>query len=101
MQQRANRYKIVRPVEYRLRSSEGPIVGSGQTTNISRTGVLFQANHDLEVGRGIHLVIRIGPTIGDSLDVKLTLEGLTVRSEGGYVAVATKKHKLQPDGMRP
>ena len=23
---------------------------------------------------------------------------LTVRSEGGYVAVATKKHKLQPDG---
>ena len=36
--------------------------------------------------------------MGDSLDVKLTLEGLTVRSEGGYVAVATKKHKLQPDG---
>ncbi len=92
MRERANRYEIERSVEYRFRSKEGPIAGSGLTINISRTGVLFQANQDLEVGRGIELVIRMGS------NVKLMLEGLTVRSEGGYVAIATGKHRLRPDG---
>ncbi len=96
MQLRANRYEIERPVEYRFRSLEGPIAGSGLTINISRTGVLFQADQDLEVGRRIELVIRMGP--GDRSEVKLILEDLTVRNEGGYVAVATKKHKLRSDG---
>ena len=97
MPERANRYKIVRPVEYRFRSLEGLIAGSGLTINISCTGVLFQANCDLEVGRRIELVIRMGPTMGDR-HVKLMVEGLTVRNEDGYVAVATRKHKLRSDG---
>ncbi len=67
MQERANRYKIVRPVEYRLTSSDGPISGSGRTANISKTGILFQADHGLEAGRRIHLVIR------DRLDPLLQL----------------------------
>lgn len=95
MQERANRYEIHRPLEYRVRDSTGPIVGSGRTLNISRRGVLFQTERDLKVGRKIELVVRMGAALGDGPDVNLMVQGVTVRSQDGNVAVAIKKYKLR------
>ncbi len=95
MQQRANRYEIHRPLEYRIRDSAGSIVGAGRTLNISRKGVLFQTERELKVGRRIELVVRMGTALGEGPDVNLLVQGVTVRSHDGNVAVAIKKYKLR------
>ena len=87
VQQRPMRYDIQRPLEYRLRDPAGPIFGRGRTVNISRRGLLFQTETEVNVGSKIECVIRMGPSSAPGPDVNLHVQGVTVRSRAGRVAV--------------
>lgn len=96
---RATRYDIQRPVEYRVKMSpgSGPLQGSGRTLNISRKGLLFQAERELGVGKKIDVVIQMGASLGESAaEINLHIQGITVRCEKLRTAVAIKKYRLKP-----
>ena len=96
MQHRATRFAIERPLEYRLRDPSGPTLGKGRTVNISRRGLLFQTDAELGVGCKIELIVEIGDAFGGSTNINLHVQGVTVRSQRGRVAVAIKKYRLKP-----
>ncbi len=96
MQQRPTRYEIRRPLEFRLKSPAGPALGKGRTVNISRRGLLFQSEVEMGVGSKIEIVVHMGPAFGNQPPVNLHVQGVTVRSQRGRVAVSIKKYRLKP-----
>jgi len=97
MQSRPERYGIQRPVEFRVRHGAHFLKGEGRTVNISRRGLLFKTEERLRVGDKIDCMIRMGPGLSDAKEtVNLQVQGITVRNEGGKIAVAIKKHRLRP-----
>jgi hypothetical protein len=97
MQERAHRFEIRKPVEFRLRSPGARKEGTGQTLNISKGGILFETESDVGTGRKIELTVHVGDAMGGP-PVTLHVQGITVRNENGAVAVLIKKHRLRPVG---
>jgi hypothetical protein len=95
MQERAQRYGIKRPVEFRLRSPGIRKEGTGQTLNISTGGILFETQTEIDMGRKIDLTVDVGDALGGG-PVTLHIQGVTVRTQDGTVAVLIKKHRLRP-----
>lgn len=95
MQNRSPRFPIQRPVAFRLKAPGKALEGSGQTVNISSGGVLFETEGEISVGRKIELVVEIGDALGGP-PVSMHVQGITLRSRDGAVAVQIKKHKLRP-----
>ena len=97
MQARPPRFEIQRPVEFRITGQGGEVTGAGRTINISRRGVLFETDKELQVGRKIELLVDMGDAVGSGSGIRLRLHGITVRNEEGSVAVAIKKYRLNSD----
>lgn len=95
MQERAHRFEIRRPVEFRLRPPGARKEGTGQTLNMSKGGILFETDSEIATGRKIELTVHVGDAMGGP-PVTLHVHGITVRHEGGAVAVSIKKHRLRP-----
>lgn len=95
MQERAQRFGIRRPVEFRLKSPGVRKEGKGRTVNISTGGVLFETQAEIGEGRKIDLTVDVGEGLGGA-PVTLNVQGVTVRTQDGAVAVAVKKHRLRP-----
>lgn len=96
MQPRPERFEIQRPVEFRVPNGGRPLQGRGRTLNISRTGLCFQAANLPRVGDKIECLIEMGPGLVDEKEsVNLKVQGITVRSSGGKVAVSIKRFRLR------
>jgi hypothetical protein len=95
MQERAHRFEIRRPVEFRLRPPGARKEGIGQTLNISKGGILFETEAEIGTGRKIELTVDVGDAMGGP-PVTLHVQGITVRHVNGTVAVSVKKHRLRP-----
>jgi hypothetical protein len=95
MQERAHRFEIRRPVEFRLRPPGTRKEGAGQTLNISKGGILFETESAIANGRKIELTVHVGDAMGGP-PVTLHLQGITLRQENGAVAAVIKKHRLRP-----
>ena len=95
MQERAQRFEIRRPVEFRLRPPGTRGEGTGQTLNISKGGILFETDSEIGAGRKIELTVYVGDAMGGP-PVTLHAQGTIVRNENGAVAVSIKKHRLRP-----
>jgi hypothetical protein len=97
MHSRPERYRIQRPVEFRARNGGRPLQGTGQTLNISRGGLCFETEQLPEVGDKIECVVQMGSELGDGKEsVNLNVQGITLRTSGGKVAVSVKKSRLRP-----
>lgn len=96
MQERPARYDIHRPLSYRARTADGPVEGQGETINISRRGLLFYSDHEIEPGSKIELVVQMGDPAGDGQRIQFHVQGVTVRKQEGSIAVYIKRHKLGP-----
>lgn len=96
MQERPERYDIHRRLSYRARTPQGSVEGEGETINISRRGLLFATDHEIEPGSKIELVVEMGDLIGAGRKVQFHVQGVTVRKQPGSVAVHIRKHKLRP-----
>jgi hypothetical protein len=95
MQERAHRFEIRRPVEFRLRPPGARKEGTGQTLNISKGGILFETESDIASGRKIELTVHVGDALGGP-PVTLYLQGIILRQQNGAVAASIKKHRLRP-----
>jgi len=81
-------------MSYSVRASGGAQVGAGRTLNISKRGVLFESDRQLEVGRRIDMVIQMGNAGGAPEPVRMHVQGVTVRNYDHAVAVSIKKYHL-------
>lgn len=81
-------------MSYSVRATGGAQIGAGRTLNISKRGVLFESDRQLEVGRRIDMVIQMGNAGGAPEPVRMHVQGVTVRNYDHAVAVSIKKYRL-------
>jgi hypothetical protein len=94
MTERALRFGIERPVQYRFTDVRGGPRLTGRTINISSTGVLMRTEQRIGVGRKMELIIDMARLEPDGPEISLRLLGTTVRNGEGFVAVQVRKSEI-------
>ena len=97
----AKRFPVSWAVDYRTIEAEPgqEIRGTGETIDISTTGVLFTANHELPLGHFVELSITWPILRYRSVPVTLTVIGQVVRTETGAAAVAVRRREFLADPL--
>jgi hypothetical protein len=70
-------------------------VGSGQTRNISSSGVLLQSDCDLPVGERVELFIEWPVQVNEKCGLKLVTEGIIIRREKREFAVNIIRYEFR------
>ncbi len=96
MIERPLRFAMEQPVEFRLTDMRGGPRHQGRTINISSNGVLLQTDQRIGVGRRLEIFVKMAKLTPDSVEVDLRMQGMSVRSGDGWVAVQVKKHQILP-----
>ncbi len=98
-QRRTRRFPVECELAYKaLGKVDGRIVGAGHTINMSSGGVLFTAEHSLDVGQQVELSIKWPTKLEGKHPLNLIVVGRVVRSEVGKVAVETRFHDFRMRG---
>lgn len=84
---RAQRFPMHLPLHYQRSGS--PHWHDGRTVNISRTGILFQTDEELQQNAALEILVDL-PT-----NVKLSCQGSVVRSEPSAFAVRIRHSQLR------
>lgn len=97
---RANdRFPIVREVRYKVLNSKGAVeIGTGQTINISSTGVLFKAQSPLPPGKRLEISISWPAQLDGKCSLKLVARGRIIRCQGTTVALEIDKYEFRTAG---
>ena len=61
--------------------------------------LLIEAGPYLQVGSRIELIVHMGAILDDGPQIRLQVQGTTVRSGAGRAAVAIRRYRLGPEGM--
>jgi hypothetical protein len=97
----AKRMSIERDVQYRLiNRRDGECEGSGQTLNMSSSGVLFTTEETLLPGRRMELAISWPAHLDNKCALKLVARGRVVRFEGKAAALEIMQHEFRTKGTR-
>jgi hypothetical protein len=95
------RYPITLEIEYKLlRKGRVERLGLGRTLNVSRGGVLFEANDSLPAGSSIEILMQWPFLLEGVCPLKLVIHGSVVRSDSKRIAVRTKHHEFRTAGAR-
>ena len=86
-QRKSRRFDLKLPLEL-LRNGAHRLLESGETTNLSSSGVLFRSGANLAPGDIVEYVITL-PTSTESVDVRLKCRGKVVRRNEEAEAAAT------------
>jgi len=82
------RFPLAVDVEYTLNPGDKkPKSGRGVTVNLSATGILFQPDQPLPVGKHIRFSMAWPVLLAEEVGLRLVGTGRTVRVEGNHVAV--------------
>jgi hypothetical protein len=77
-QRKAKRFEIKLPLRL-VRNGARPVIGTGETKNMSSSGVLFATNAKIEVGEPLEYVITLMPTDESPASVDLHCLGKVTR----------------------
>jgi len=89
----ARRFPIELELDYRATGRrDRRFTGTGKTTNISSTGILFRTEHELEPDTNIEASISWPVRLHQTVPLKLRVRGRVVRSESGTVGVEIQKY---------
>jgi c-di-GMP-binding flagellar brake protein YcgR len=95
----AKRLSIEREVQYRvLNRRDGEPEGSGQTLNMSSSGVLFTTKETLLPGRRMELAISWPAHLDNKCALKLVARGRVVRFQGNAAALEIMQHEFRTKG---
>lgn len=90
MTARAPRFPIQAPLRYR--ASGDPAWHKGATVNLSRSGVLFSSENEIEPATMMELCIVFPPEITGGVAANVVCMGPVVRRDGLMLAVAILKY---------
>jgi len=75
------------------------VSGRGRTIDISTTGILFTANHELPLGHPVELSITWPILRYQSVPVTLVVVGEVIRTEAGAAAIKVSRREFLADPM--
>jgi hypothetical protein len=92
----SDRFPIEREMRYRILNKRGVTEsGSGNTVNMSSSGVLFFAERIMAPGWRVELSINWPAKLNDKCALRLVARGRVVRSERGTAAIEILKHEFR------
>ena len=90
------RFEIEREVRYKLLEESSIVAsGSGQTTDISSSGVKFLGEHSLKMGTLVELSISWPVLLHDSCPMRLIIFGRVVRNDNFATACTIDKYEFR------
>jgi c-di-GMP-binding flagellar brake protein YcgR len=93
---RSSRFPIEREVKYKtLNQRTESLAGSGKTLNISSSGVLFTAEHDLPVGTRLEVSISWPAQLNDRCLLNLVARGRITRHTKGQLALQIQQYEFR------
>jgi hypothetical protein len=95
------RFPLALELEYRLLGAN-ELHGSGQTRNISSTGVLFEVAEwqpRQPFSGSIELMVSWPCLLNGVCALRLMMKGRVVRSEGRGIAIESKQHEFRTAGL--
>lgn len=96
----SSRFPIERELRYKTLSQRSEtIVGVGKTLNISSSGVLFTAAHDLAVGTRLEVSISWPAQLNDRCLLNLVARGRVVRRDEGQLALQIQQYEFRTQSL--
>ena len=91
-----SRFPIQQDVYYRILGARSdPASGTGQTLNISSSGILFKAESPLAPGKHLEISINWPAQLDGKCPLKLVARGWVKRCRGSQVAVEIEKYEFR------
>ena len=75
-------------------------IGYGRTLNVSSSGILFEADHELPIGRSIKLAVEWPILLEGVCGLRLHVRGTIVRSDTEKAAVKIVDHTFRTVAIR-
>jgi hypothetical protein len=96
---RSRRLQLTLPLVYRILSNRGTLhAGTGLTCNLSRKGVLFEADRPLSVGSRLALSIEWPVLLNDTQPIELVLAGSVIRTDQSRAVLQIVHYQFVPRG---
>jgi len=93
---RSSRFPIEREIRYKTLSQRSEMLqGVGRTLNISSSGVLFTADHDLPVGTRLEVSISLPAQLNEKCLLNLVARGRVTRQESGSLALQIQQYEFR------
>lgn len=97
---RSSRFPIEREVRYKTLSQRSEVIqGAGKTLNISSSGVLFTADHDLPVGTRLEVSISWPAQLNEKCLLNLVARGRVTRQESGSLALQIQQYEFRTQSI--
>lgn len=97
---RSSRFPIEREVRYKTLSQRAEMLqGVGKTLNISSSGVLFTADHDLPVGTRLEVSISWPAQLNEKCLLNLVARGRVTRQESGSLALQIQQYEFRTQSI--
>ncbi|MEO8662722.1 MAG: PilZ domain-containing protein [Bryobacteraceae bacterium] len=93
-QRKSKRFELKLPVEL-VKTGSKPIIGMGETRNLSSGGVLFVSETQVEVGSPIEYIISLPSSSGRLGEIRLRCMGKVLRREEAMRAVAVTLERYE------
>jgi hypothetical protein len=98
----SDRFPIVREMRYRILNKRSATEsGSGNTVNMSSSGVLFASERMMSPGLRVELSINWPVKLNDKCALRFVARGRVVRSEHGAAAVEILEHEFRTQASAP
>jgi len=92
----SDRFPIVRELRYRILNKRSVTEsGSGNTVNMSSSGVLFAAERVMSPGCRLELSINWPVNLNDKCALRFVARGRVVRTERGTAAIEILEHEFR------
>jgi hypothetical protein len=93
------RFAIDLPLTYKfVKNYLVTSTGTGQTLDISSSGIAFTTNETINIGTHLELSISWPVGLNANCRLKLVIEGRVVRSDGGSAALRMDRHEFRTQG---
>ena len=90
------RFPVNLDVRYSVASRRGPIeTGSGQTADVSSSGLSFTADRPLSIGQKLDLSIDWPAMLDGGVQLQLVASGVVVRTTGVLTALRIERHEFR------
>ena len=99
---RSSRFPIEREIRYKTLNQRTELVtGVGKTLNISSSGVLFTAEHDMPLGTRLEVAISWPAQLNDRCLLNLVARGRVTRHAKGQLALQIQQYEFRTQSLPP
>jgi hypothetical protein len=95
------RYPLELTVQYQTLSERQPVTGTGQTVNVSSSGMLITAEHELQEGALVKVTLEWPTLLNGKTALQLVTTGKVVRRQDSRWGVAFDHYQFRTRKQKP